>query len=297
MLIVEDSASQAAHVKGILEKHDYRVSVAARAGDVPNLIAEDPPDLVLLDLRLPDGDGFEVCRRIKNAAGDRFLPVIVLTILQDIEAKLKAFDSGADDYVLKPFDEPELLARVNAMLRIKSLNEETLKRSVTDSLTALYNRRFFERRLREEIKNAQRTGLPLSCVEIDVDHFKTVNDVLGHAAGDRVLKELAAIFRERERQDDVVSRYGGEEFFLLLRVCDLNDAVSAADRFRKAVEDHDWAAIGIRPPVTVSCGVSSYPDPIDRPSVPALMAAADAAMYRAKKLGRNRVCAWDPSIK
>jgi len=296
LLVVEDSPSQAARLQSILESEDYEVCVAVRGDQVLTMIEKEEPDLVILDLKLPDRDGFDLCRDIKAAGGDRFLPVIMLTVLGDVENRVKGFDVGADDYIIKPYDSSELVARIAAMLRIRAHNEKALIRSVTDPLTGLYNRRFVEQRLREELKSARRTGLPVSCAQFDVDHFKSVNDNHGHAAGDRVLKELAYIFSREKRREDVVSRYGGEEFLLVLRACDLDNALVVAERLRCACQDCDWPAVGIAREITVSAGVVAFPKPLTDPSVAVMIAAADAAMYEAKRQGRNRACAYTPSL-
>lgn len=294
LLIVEDSPSQAARLQSTLESEGYEVCVAVRGDQVFPLIEKEEPDLVILDLKLPDRDGFELCGDIKAAAGDRFLPVVMLTVLADVDNRVKGFDFGADDYIVKPYDPAELIARVAAMLRIRSHNEKALIRSVTDSLTGLYNRRFVEQRLREELRSSRRTGLPVACVLLDVDHFKAVNDNHGHAAGDRVLKELAHIFSREKRREDVVARYGGEEFLLVLRACDIESARIVADRLRQACQDCDWRAAGVPQEIAVSAGVVAFPHPLADASVAIMISAADSAMYEAKRQGRNRICLYTP---
>ncbi len=174
------------------------------------------PDVILLDIGLPNVDGFEVCRRLKEHPSTRNIPIIFLTGTTDTESKVRGLDLGAVDYVTKPFDQVELRARVRAALRTKRLQDILEQQSFLDGLTGLWNRSYLDRRLEAELNVARRYGRPLTLVLADVDHFKRVNDSYGHLFGDIVLQGIAEGLRAYARRSDIVARYGGEEFAILL---------------------------------------------------------------------------------
>ncbi len=257
-------------------------------------------DLVVLDLILPDMNGNEVCRWLKLNQDTRGIPIIMLTAQGSTTDKVTSLTAGADDHLTKPFNESELGARIYACLRTKALQdelrdknrqlEEVLSRveilAVTDPLTQLYNRRHFETLIENEFATTARYKSPASCLMIDVDFFKQVNDQYGHRAGDTVLKEIAQIIKSCLRKVDTVARWGGEEFVVLLPRTKKEDALIAAERILKAISGHSFADINKQ--VTVSIGIASMPDPsID--SSEKLVDASDAAMYEAKGSGRNRI--------
>src|SRR4029079_1538910 len=195
-----------------------------------NKVEASPPELILLDVMMPEMDGFEVARRIKGNDQLPFIPIIMQTALDSTDNKVEGLEAGADDYITKPIDFAELKARLTSMLRIKRLQEELEERehqlleanerlkhmSQTDGLTGLDNRRHLEERLREMFEHAKRLNEPFSCVMCDLDRFKSVNDTYGHQAGDAVLRQLAGMLTGAVREVDRVGRYGGEEFMLLL---------------------------------------------------------------------------------
>ncbi len=175
------------------------------------------------------------------------------------------------------------------MVRIQRAEAEARKASLTDSLTGLYNRRFLHQRLEEEISRSRRHGSPLACVMLDIDHFKSINDTHGHATGDDVLRIIATIMRDHIRRSDIAVRFGGEEFVLVLFSNTTEGARHVAERIRADVEAHNFAQDGATLRVTVSVGISSFPDD-NVPSADELMRRADAALYQAKEAGRNMVC-------
>jgi diguanylate cyclase (GGDEF)-like protein len=203
---------------------------------------------------------------------------------------------GADDYVGKPFDERELIERVSALLRIKRLHDELhqarieLEKLAThDDLTGLYNYRYLRTRLDDEFKRSKRYRTPLSCLMVDVDRFKSINDEHGHEIGNAVLQELATRMTDTMREVDVVARYGGEEFVLLLPETGGPQGVMAAERLRLAVGGRMFQVEGRTIAATISAGVSYYPAP-NLETRDDLLRAADRALYRAKRAGRDRVC-------
>ena len=296
ILVVEDSPTQAEMVRLILETAGYEVVMASDGVEALEVFESAAPDLVLLDLNLPRMSGFDVCAAIKTPERERFTPVIMLTTEADVVTKVKGLDLGADDYLPKPFDTAELLARARAMLRIKRLEDRILKLSATDHLTGLHNRRFFMQRMEEELESASRYGQSLGLVIFDIDHFKAVNDNFGHQFGDEVLREVAEAARSHARKADVAARYGGEEFVLVLRRADTDRARLMADRLRRDIASTVFTDDqGAEARITISCGVASYPQDVDEPRIDDILRAADDALYRAKRLGRNRTEAFNAS--
>jgi GGDEF domain-containing protein len=200
------------------------------------LVNEHAPDLILLDVMLPDIDGYEISRRIKGSEELPFIPIILVTARDSTQDKVAGLDAGADDYLTKPINFPELEARVRSMLRIKRLqdeleekNRELERLSISDGLTGLFNHRHIHGLLAEEFERVARTEDCMSVAMFDLDHFKAVNDTYGHQAGDRVLVELADILRETARDIDRLGRYGGEEFMALLPETCIEDAPSSSN--------------------------------------------------------------------
>jgi diguanylate cyclase (GGDEF)-like protein len=262
-----------------------------------------PPDLVLLDVIMPGMDGFEACRQLKHDELTRHIPVILLTALNDLDHKVEGTQAGADDFVSKPFDRIELLLRVKAMLRIKALHDQLnqkieelegarirLRRLAdTDPLTSLYNQRYLRKNLAKELERAKRFDHPLSVIMLDLDRFKEINDTWGHPAGDAILQQLGALFMQSVRRIDFATRYGGEEFVIVLPETDLSGAMVVTRRLRDRVERHRFLDPDGQPldRVTISAGVAIYPEGgIDCES---LIETADRRLYAAKEAGRNRI--------
>jgi diguanylate cyclase (GGDEF)-like protein len=249
-------------------------------------------DVVLLDLDLEDDNGIDVCRQIVSDPEIGLVPIIFLTGTVDVGTKVKAFDAGAVDYVTKPFDSIELRARVRSALRTKRYHDLLASRARLDGLTGLGNRSDFDERLEQLLAAAKRTKRPMSLVLLDIDHFKKLNDTHGHPFGDAVLQRVAETVRDQLRGNDVACRYGGEEFGVLLGEADHDAGLQIAERIRGAIADLELDRNRVRVPVTASLGVATA----DSDAVPTsanLIAAADAALYKAKESGRNQVCSAD----
>jgi two-component system cell cycle response regulator len=303
VIMVEDDRSIARVVAVSLRREGYSVRSADTLSLARDLIGATDWDILLLDRRLPDGDGVTFCHEIREKNSHRY--IILLTGDARQESKLAGFDCGADDYVTKPFQMDELLARVRAGRRIVELQKALLasnrrleELARTDPLTGIGNRRSFDAELASRFEHARRYNRPLTLVMIDIDHFKEVNDTFGHQAGDEVLQRIARVLERTTRQSDFVARFGGEEFVVLLPETPLLEGLQVAEKIRAAV-----AAEDLPTRVTVSAGVATLPQPhIDSPD--ALVAAADAALYRAKESGRNRVeyesreenSVWGPAL-
>lgn len=303
ILLIEDSPTQARYAGLLLEDAGYQVSVAPTGRSGVEKAVSELPDLIMLDVVLPDLDGFSVCRRLRHRLL-HYVPIMMLTEQRTaIEDKLDGLSVGADDYLNKPYDEREMLARVASLLRIKQVIDElharlanehqsyqALKRiALVDQLTGLYNRHYFNEVLAREFSLALRYGSPLACIMTDIDYFRDFNDRYGHPAGDWVLQNTAGLVREMLRHGDVIARYGGEEFVMVLPMTGSSDAAELAERTRAAVAAASWhhpefGVLGI----TLSMGVAALPM-LDVKDPQGLLACADQALYRAKSNGRNRV--------
>lgn len=289
VLLVDDEEVNLYALKIILESRGYRCVTSSNGADAVKLASEILPDAILLDIQMPVMDGYEVCQRLKEDPRTKPIPIVFLTArCRDQEEVIRGLDLGANDYVTKPFNPEELLARVAVMVRVRTAESQMRQASYTDDLTGLYNRRFLQQRLAEEMHRASRYTLRLSCILLDIDHFKSINDTHGHAAGDFVLKELAGIMKSHVRKSDLAIRYGGEEFMLILFENDKNGALRVAERVRADVESHAFAWKGQPLRLTISSGVAVFPD--DGITMPdELIARADSALYSAKSSGRNLV--------
>jgi diguanylate cyclase (GGDEF)-like protein len=306
ILIVDDHEDNIEVLKARLESWGYETASAYNGHDALRYVNATPPDLILLDVMMPEISGIEVAKRIKSNPVLPFIPIIMQTALDSTEDKVEGLEAGADDYITKPIDFAELKARLRSMLRIKRLQEALEERerellevnerlrhmSQTDALTGLDNRRHLNDRIDEMFAHAVRLGEPFSLVMCDLDKFKSVNDTYGHQAGDEVLKQLADILRREAREIDRVGRYGGEEFMLLLPGASLDDAVTFAERVRKRIEGHTFTFPGGTLTRTASFGVAGWPHSrIDQ--CDDLVRKADDALYVAKEAGRNRVVRFD----
>jgi diguanylate cyclase (GGDEF)-like protein len=306
ILIVDDNEDNIEVLRARLESWGYLTQSAYNGTDAIKCVEAGAPDLMLLDVMMPEISGIEVARIIKSNTSLPFIPIIMQTALDSTESKVEGLEAGADDYITKPIDFAELKARVRSMLRIKALQETLEERekellevnerlrymSQTDGLTGLDNRRHLNERIEEMFAHAKRLGEPFSLVMCDLDKFKSVNDTYGHQAGDEVLKQLAAILRDEAREIDRVGRYGGEEFMLLLPGAELADAMSFAERVRNRIEGHTFTFPGGTLTRTASFGVAAWPhDQIDE--CDDLVRAADDALYVAKETGRNKVVGFD----
>ena len=300
ILVVDDNQDNIEIIATRLRFRGYEILEASDGEQALALVRDSAPDLILLDVMLPDIDGYEISRRIKGAADLPFIPIILVTARDSTQDKVAGLDAGADDYLTKPINFPELEARVRSMLRIKRLqdeleekNRELERLSISDGLTGLFNHRHIHGLLFEEFERVARTNDCMSVAMFDLDRFKSVNDTYGHQAGDRVLVELADILRESARDIDRLGRYGGEEFMALLPETCIDDAAVFVERVRREVARRPFD-VGRDEPLrmTLSAGVATYPhDRID--SVEKLVKLADQALYAAKAGGRDRIVRFD----
>jgi len=303
ILVVDDVPVNIQLLVTYLAAEGYDVVSAKDGHDAMKAVKEHQPDLILLDVMMPKMNGFKVCEVIKSDDATKFIPVILVTALNELEDKVKGMNSGADDFLAKPFNKLELLVRVRSLLRIKHLHDELQEKvielqrtkeelrqlAITDGLTGLYNYRYFKEQLLQELKRAQRHSLNISVAMIDIDHFKQYNDKNGHPAGDVVLKDIARLLRDNIRNIDLAARYGGEEFSLILIETDKPSAKIVAEKIRRLIEDYGFAYESSQPDskLTISTGVATFPE--DGEDFDTLVSKADQRLYLAKEAGRNLI--------
>ena len=293
--VVDDDGAIRRLVRLFLTRAGYSAFECTTGEEARQMLKSSPWDLAILDRRLPDMDGVQLCQELKSNPQFRTRYIIMLTGESEQEDKVEGLELGADDYITKPFQYPELLARIRAGKRIVDLQKELVEKnkrlellSITDGLTKLHNHRYFQDELSKAFEESQRYERPLSLVMIDIDFFKKVNDTYGHAVGDDVLKAVARLYQESVRSTDLVARYGGEEFAVMMPETELMDAITFAEKIRSLIESTPIETQAGPLKATVSLGVASVP--LTRVRTPKdLIIAADKALYRAKKAGRNQV--------
>lgn len=291
LLLVDD---QPANIQALHQTFaaDHQVLMATRGEQALALCADQAPDLVLLDVEMPDLDGYEVCRRLKAHPATQDIPVIFVTAHSDAEAETRALEAGAVDFITKPINPRIVRARVRTHLTLKAQADLLRHWVYIDGLTGVHNRRHFDERLTDEWARAVRSGTRLSVLLIDVDFFKRYNDRYGHQSGDDCLRRIAAALRATlKRPGDMVARYGGEEFVCLLPDTALAGALTLAAEMGSAVRalQIEHATSDPLPVVSVSAGACCKPDDAVG-SAAALLREADAQLYIAKSRGRNQAC-------
>ncbi|MBI3204736.1 MAG: diguanylate cyclase [Myxococcales bacterium] len=305
-LVVDDSAPVRAAVAETLRQSGDLEEVLEAADGLAALriMAEAKPDIVICDLVMPGCDGMQLLRLRSAKPELTGIPVLILTADTELDRKVELFDRGATDYVCKPFDPRELVARVRVHLRLKLMaedlaaaNEKLVRLSCTDPLTDLFNRRHFNNVIDVEVARLVRYGIPLALILADVDYFKRVNDEHGHQVGDEVLRSVGTTLVRSVRKADVVARYGGEEIAIVLTNTGTAGAFVLAERLRAAVERSEVRSGDRAVRCTASFGVAAADGPGDVASASTLVARADAALYAAKHAGRNRVVMWSVELE
>jgi diguanylate cyclase (GGDEF)-like protein len=292
VLIADDSQVVRAVVRSGLEEEGYHVIEADNGISALEQCDLDPPDVVLLDVEMPGLTGLQVLARLKADPTLQDIPVVFLTGRTTMSDVLTGLRGGAHDYLKKPFEPAELVARVGSAAQIKRLQDRLQERNAelellshTDTLTGLHNRRHLDHELNRYHQIARRHGDPVGLILLDIDHFKGVNDTYGHPTGDQVLCEFANRLRSRLRAGDIAGRWGGEEFLVILPGTDAENTERVAERIREAISSAPIATGGQLVPVTVSGGCV-----VDPGATPAqLLSIADARLYEAKKAGRDRI--------
>lgn len=294
VLIIDSDRRHAERVQGYLGG-EHRVDVLLEPADAVFQVSGGKYELVLVSMALGDFDALRVCSQIRTVDHSRNLPIILMADEADKPRVVRALDLGVNDYISRPIERNELMARVRTQIRrhryameLRESVNHSIALAVTDDLTGLYNRRYFDRHLNVLLGKAQEQERPLAVMILDIDHFKAVNDTYGHDVGDVVLKEFSARVKRNIRGVDLACRFGGEEFVVLMPDADMSNAELVAERVRQAIAEKPFEIGGSRPlSVTVSVGVSFSESDADTPET--LIKRADVALYRAKREGRNRV--------
>ncbi len=316
VLVVDDDPMAVKLTSRMLENAGYEVLTAENGVEALRVMAQVGPPLVVTDWMMPEMDGVEFTRAVREHTEIGFVFIVLVTAQNEADRLVEAFEAGVDDYVTKPFNQRELLARLRAGERIVELQHDLDRRQLelhranaemqvanarldeankklhlmatTDELTGLTNRRAAMALLADQWAAACRHPEPMSCVMLDIDHFKSFNDTHGHAVGDLVLRETAQTLAKTARQEERVCRVGGEEFLVLCPHAKAAEAAVAAERMRKAIEAHVFKAESGDLSVTISLGVAQREEGMA--AADDLLRASDDALYAAKEAGRNKVC-------
>ncbi len=299
ILIAEDSPVSRKLLEKQLIKAGYEVVSVENGRQALQRFDEDFFPIVLTDWMMPEMDGLQLCRALRENDYPGYVFIILLTGKDSKDDIIAGLEAGADDYLTKPFNKAELIARINTGKRIlelerslKKANDEIRILSVTDPLTGCYNRGYLSERLIQEIKRSRRYGHLLSIVLCDIDHFKNVNDTYGHQAGDQVLKDFVRCMTGMIRSGiDWLARYGGEEFLIVLPETDIKGAGFLSERIRKELPQKATKIQGAEIPITASFGIAGFDPstPDEMISIESMINLADKYLYQAKQEGRNRV--------
>jgi diguanylate cyclase (GGDEF)-like protein len=308
VLIADDDSMTLDILNTHLLSAGYKTLLAKNGLQAVKLLYEHKPAIVISDWMMPKMDGLKFCQTIKSLKEDYFIYFIMLTVKSEKKEMLQAFSEGIDDFLAKPFDHDELLARVNVGIRMASLyndlnekaektkklnadlsnlNKKLRKIAVTDDLTGLFNRRQGMLKLKEMWNMAERYERTFSCAMIDIDNFKNINDTYGHIAGDEVLKQFGSVLLESKRQVDYIFRMGGEEFMLLFPYTRADEARNYTERCRELVSLTNFLSPEQKLKLTISVGLAEYSKDMTNPDD--LLRLADKSLYTAKKQGRNKV--------
>jgi diguanylate cyclase (GGDEF)-like protein len=297
VLVIDDAPEVHALLQVRLRREEVEVHGALSPLEGLDKVRELRPDVILLDLEMPGMGGLELCRILKDDPELTLIPVLVYSADERLQARVEALDAGASDYIHKGADPGELCARLRAALRLKVTLDQLSERAHIDALTGLWNRRYCDRRLIEEVDTWHRHGAAFSLLMMDIDHFKHINDTYGHPFGDQVLREVASALIGRLRKRDIPCRYGGEEFAIILPNTSQRAARLVASALHDAIARVALEHMGQLVHVTVSVGVSSSElfEQDKRDCTPdRVLALADGALYAAKRGGRNRTCEASP---
>ena len=302
VLLVEDDEKDSHLLLAQLYGQPYDIKCVRSGEEALSLVQRERVDLILLDLLLPGMDGFAVTKRLKEVEETSNIQIVAITSLRDLESRINGIELGVDDYLVKPINVHELKVRLSVLIKKKAYLDKlcsgyrsAVRSAITDKLTGLYNYAYFTIFLENEIKRAMRHDHALTLIMLDLDDFKRHNDDLGHLAGDQILKEFGLLISETVREIDLCSRYGGEEFVIVLPYTSLKLAMVTAERLRQTIATHSFLFTDAKGPrsITASMGVASYPS--HGASVEELIRKADEALYDAKRKGKNCVCASSDS--
>ena len=289
ILVIDDDEFSAGMIDNCLRAAGFLSRYCCQPERALHVIESELPDLIVMDIIMPKIDGLELCRRIRSHPSLQDTPIIFVTRRGDLEQLVQGLEAGANDYISKPFEPQELIARVRSHLeRLSNLREMAIR----DGLTRCFNHRFFKLRIEQEVERGKRYNHQLCVAVVDIDNFKQVNDGHGHLAGDMVLSHMANVVVASVRSTDIVARYGGEEFAILMVHAGAPESKVVCNRLRERIAAYRFSYAGESDadkiiPITVSVGVAELAPITDTPST--LLRRADAALYAAKANGKNRV--------
>lgn len=296
VLVAEDEIISQKVLETLLKERGYEVIIASNGKEAWEIIqSDDPPKIVLLDWMMPEMDGIEVCKLVRELKREPYIYIILLTVKSETMDIVTGLESGADDYILKPFKIDELMVRLRAGERIINLQEELIATrealrdlAARDGLTKVWNHYTIWEMLNIELNRSRRLKRPLSVIMCDIDHFKLINDTYGHIIGDLVLQETVKRLKAGLRIYTEIGRYGGDEFLIILQECEHTAAINIAERIRLSVISTPIETPKGKINITMSFGVASGAHN-DTLSAIDLVNTADQALYRAKEKGRNRI--------
>jgi diguanylate cyclase (GGDEF)-like protein len=300
LLLLERSDETRSSVKGALNGV-FSVFIEAMDGpDALNAFEREKPGFIIADYDAASPDAGALVSAIRERDEGRDIPIIMLSASDTLERKLGSFSIGANDYLAKPFDSKELLARVRSFLRVRETIDGLKKKNtlleelvLTDALTCLYNRRHFFEAVREQVAMGLRHNFRVGCLIIDIDHFKDINDTHGHAAGDDIIIKVGGILNSMRREGEILARYGGDEFIICLLNTDEKRALLAAERFMNGIKGHEFRSPH-HPPMRLTVSIGAAVFPRNRvTTIDELLKAADSALYRSKAAGRDRITLFD----
>ncbi len=301
VLLVDDSRQEREAIKEAL-KDIFQDFVEADDGlTAIKAFVEEKPGFIITDIEMPSINGYRFISTIRNMAEGKDVPIFMLSGTDNsLKKKLLSFNLGASDFLIKPFESEELLARVKSLLRVRNLMDELKEKNalleklaVTDELTGLHNRRHFFETVKEQMALGLRHRFMVACLLMDIDHFKKINDTWGHFTGDEVLRKIGGLLSSCKREGELLARFGGEEFVMCLFNTDSRKAITAAERFRNLIKSYEFPAPdGARLHITISIGLAIYPQEAIV-TIDELIKAADEALYAAKTGGRDRVSLFE----
>lgn len=294
ILLAEDDPVTRMLMTRFLKKAGYEVDAVSNGSEALDKMTARYYPILVTDWEMPEMDGASLCKAVRNLQLDGYVYALLLTARDSKDNVIAGLEAGADDYLIKPVHEAELIARLNAGRRILNLehslrvaNQRNRILSITDALTGAYNRRYLMEQLPRELERCRRYAYPLSVLMCDIDHFKAINDKHGHLTGDYVLREMSRRLLGRVRREELLARYGGEEFAAVLPETDITGARTFGEQVRRLIGDQPFEYEGDTFPVTVSVGVACVEgEDVD---VSSFIKIADDNLYRAKREGRNRV--------
>lgn len=305
ILLVDDSRQERVAIKKAL-KGIFSTFIEAKDGlSAIKSFVDEKPAFIITDVEMPGVNGFKLISTVRKMEEGKDVPIILLSGSRNsLKKKLKGFNLGASDFLIKPYDAEELVARVKSllsmrrlMLELKEKNTLLEKLSVTDDLTGLFNRRHFFESIKQHLALGLRHNFKISCMLMDIDHFKDINDTHGHIVGDEVLRKIGTLLNACKRDGELLARFGGEEFVLCLFNTDTKSSLKAAERFRKLIKSHDFSTDKFRDikNITMSIGIASCEQ--NAVTIDELLAAADKALYKSKADGRDCVSLfeWTPA--